>query len=268
MKASSPIAILRRYANSASVRVQPCNVCDANVGEWARLCVEFKRAGRRIELHASKSLLRLEVGVETTFACSINRPDRISLMNEPLSEPPGLPRTLVFENPAFRKLPGQADLRDWLSQPENRAAVDSLNLSQRESVHIYGNSLVFIFEPPRSIDAALADILALAERLPKDDARVPCGCFEIDNLILDPSKLPEDLRLLVPHIRAWAIGDDVRREEKLRTAEREQKSRLLRDVSPYLDCINAYLDSFGDETLPDEAILLGNLAEAVSEITE
>ena len=46
----------------------------------------------------------------------------------------------------------------------------------------------------------------------------------------------------------------------------KQKKKLVKTVWPYMVGINEFLDSFGDEPLSHEAILLGNLAELISEL--
>ncbi|HEY8784220.1 MAG TPA: hypothetical protein VIM16_21510 [Mucilaginibacter sp.] len=46
----------------------------------------------------------------------------------------------------------------------------------------------------------------------------------------------------------------------------KQKKKLIKTVYPYMIEINEFLDSLGDEPLGHEAILLGNLAELVSEL--
>ena len=46
----------------------------------------------------------------------------------------------------------------------------------------------------------------------------------------------------------------------------KQKKKIVNKVYPYMTEINEFLNSFGDNPLSHEAILIGNLAELVSEI--
>ena len=51
----------------------------------------------------------------------------------------------------------------------------------------------------------------------------------------------------------------------LRMSEKE-KQKLIKAVRPFFNEINAYLDSFKDGPLSEEAMSMGNLAELVSEL--
>jgi hypothetical protein len=46
----------------------------------------------------------------------------------------------------------------------------------------------------------------------------------------------------------------------------KKKNELVHIVSPLLNDINNYLSSFEDRPLSEEAILIGNLAELVTEL--
>ena len=62
------------------------------------------------------------------------------------------------------------------------------------------------------------------------------------------------------------IQDDCEREQLMEETSQKQKVKLLNTVNPLMNTINQFLDSFGDEPLSHEAILLGNLAELISEL--
>ena len=88
----------------------------------------------------------------------------------------------------------------------------------------------------------------------------------IGELELRPARLPERLRHLASFMPQWAIGDDVVRAEKREQASAAELRELVEAVSPHWDEINAYLDAAHEETpVPDEAILLGYLAECAAE---
>lgn len=90
--------------------------------------------------------------------------------------------------------------------------------------------------------------------------------MEVDGLEFDEAKLPENLRPLAPYIVTWSVSDDVGRQEMVESASEEELAQLVANVSPLFPEINAYLDSLRGRTEPDEAMLLGSLAELVSEL--
>ena len=62
------------------------------------------------------------------------------------------------------------------------------------------------------------------------------------------------------------LADDVEREDKIESAKEEDLRRIVDMVFPKMRVINEYLDGFYGKTMPDEAILIGNLAQLVDEI--
>jgi hypothetical protein len=70
---------------------------------------------------------------------------------------------------------------------------------------------------------------------------------------LDPDKVPEDLRALVPLAQEWGIGDDVDRGAKGERASPEERARLRAAVAPRSDRITTWLDSFRGNPMSDEA---------------
>ena len=70
---------------------------------------------------------------------------------------------------------------------------------------------------------------------------------------LDPAKVPADLRDLVPLAQSWGIGDDVARSERVQKASAAERSELRAALGPRQARITAWLDSFGQGAMPDEA---------------
>jgi hypothetical protein len=158
------------------------------------------------------------------------------------------------------------DVRDWLRDPQNVRVLQALNCSESRSLHVYRNGLTFYTDSNQATPQLLEALVAVARRQPREEQVPRTGLMQIDGLELDSKKLPSHLRSLAPYIAWWAIGDDVDRERRLARAKRAEVKKLLFDATPLLKSINRYLDSFGDAPLPDEAILIGRLAEAVAEL--
>jgi hypothetical protein len=70
---------------------------------------------------------------------------------------------------------------------------------------------------------------------------------------LDSAKVPADLRDLVPFAQRWGIGDDVARSERVQKATAAERSELRAAFGPRQARITAWLDSFGQGAMPDEA---------------
>jgi hypothetical protein len=70
---------------------------------------------------------------------------------------------------------------------------------------------------------------------------------------LDPAKVPADLRDLVPFAQRWGIGDDVARAERVENATDVERSELRAAFGPRQAQVTAWLDSFGQGAMPEEA---------------
>ncbi len=70
---------------------------------------------------------------------------------------------------------------------------------------------------------------------------------------LDSDKVPADLRDLVPLAQRWGIGDDVARSERVQKATDAERSELRAAFGPRQARITAWLDSFGQRAMPEEA---------------
>jgi hypothetical protein len=210
------------------------------------------------------SRLSLEIGgFETPLAFAVGAPDRICLMNRLLMLRPRVTQLPVFvaEGAAL------ARAGRWLSGRHHVEAMNRLNCSKHEPLYVYKNALVLLAVPERTSAGLLESLVHFADSLPRPPSTArPEGHLTIDGLTLGPELLPEDLRKLLPHVERWAVGDDIERHERLVHAKRGELAKLLREVGPMLIRIDEYLDSFGSGQLPDEAVLLGELAQAVAEL--
>ncbi|MBC7897133.1 MAG: hypothetical protein H7066_17070 [Cytophagaceae bacterium] len=83
---------------------------------------------------------------------------------------------------------------------------------------------------------------------------------------LDASRVPEDLRALVPIVQEWGIGDDVDRGDKVEGASAEERQKLRDALAPHQDRITAWLNSFGQNVMPDEAAAFMYAQLALEEI--
>ena len=168
----------------------------------------------------------------------------------------------------YRSAATDADsLRDWLTTGLG-ALLDRQELHGAERIESFCGRVHFMCSMNRSLEDAALFVAKLCKSLP-DATIVPAslepGELVVDGLRFNESKLAEDLKPLAPFVPKWAVGDDKVRERKIARASKRAKKMLIETVQPLFPAINAYLDRFGD-ALPDEAILIGNVAEAAAEI--
>lgn len=83
---------------------------------------------------------------------------------------------------------------------------------------------------------------------------------------LEPARVPDELRHLVPLAAEWGIGDDIERMERVETATAAEREALAAAVSPYQSRITAWLDSFGTDEMSDEAAAFMYLQLALEEM--
>lgn len=94
------------------------------------------------------------------------------------------------------------------------------------------------------------------------------GTSETQAVELDASKVPEDLRSLVPLAARWGIGDDVDRNAKVDKATDAERAELKNAIDPLSTRITAWLDSFPvGAPMTDEAAAFMYMHLALEEMT-
>jgi hypothetical protein len=83
---------------------------------------------------------------------------------------------------------------------------------------------------------------------------------------LQPEKVPEHLRHLVPLAEQWGIGDDVERAESIERASPADRQALIQALAPHQSQITAWLDAFGTDVMSDEAAAFMYMQLAVEEM--
>jgi hypothetical protein len=96
-------------------------------------------------------------------------------------------------------------------------------------------------------------LLALIGCGSMSDDTPPQGSGAAESQKLNVNNVPEDLRHLVPLAERWGIGDDVDRHAAVGRATPAEREELERAVAPADARITAWLDSFGQQPMPDEA---------------
>ena len=83
---------------------------------------------------------------------------------------------------------------------------------------------------------------------------------------LEANNVPAELRHLVPLAERWGIGDDVDRNAAVDRATPAERAELERALAPVHARITAWLDSFGQQPMPDEAAAFMYMQLALEEM--
>ena len=84
---------------------------------------------------------------------------------------------------------------------------------------------------------------------------------------LDPEKVPEQLRDLLPLAAKWGIGDDIIREDFEQKASEGEKQELKNSLSGRTAEVTQWLDSFEiGKPMPEEAACFMYMLEALAEM--
>jgi hypothetical protein len=143
-----------------------------------------------------------------------------------------------------------------LRKPAIRKYIRALNPGPKESLHILQGQVALYLQRYKS-----GEVLDALKRL----SMLVCNLRDASKQAIGFEALPAEFHGLIPLIQRWGITDDEERSERLVRASRSVRSLLVKEVEPYFNVINRYLDSFGSKPLPEHAVLLGALAECVSE---
>ncbi len=83
---------------------------------------------------------------------------------------------------------------------------------------------------------------------------------------LNAENVPADLRHLVPLAQRWGIGDDVDRNAAVDRATAAERAELEQAIAPVDARITAWLNSFGQQPMPDEAAAFMYMQLALEEM--
>ena len=83
---------------------------------------------------------------------------------------------------------------------------------------------------------------------------------------LNPEEVPADLRHLVPLAERWGIGDDVERNAKVESSTPAEREELRTAITAVHSSITAWLDSFGQGAMTNEAAAFMYMQLALEEL--
>lgn len=89
---------------------------------------------------------------------------------------------------------------------------------------------------------------------------------DLDDVALDPQRIPEQFRHLLDHAKEWAIGDDAERADYMAQVPRGHLQAFVNAVWPLMGEIEAWCQEHREEVPePDEVMLFDWMCESAAE---
>jgi hypothetical protein len=209
----------------------------------------------KIKIDEYKDLCTIGVNVNSNLSFSINKPDRI-FGNKIPKHFSDLPYEIYVSDETYDFVKDKYLENFWISLV---VLLKRIRLSASECVFVYNNCVFFCVTAQRDFALILDDIIDLInanEKIFKRETKRN----------ISSKKIPDNLKPLVPLLKKYSISDDSDREQLIDGMGEKEKLKLFNSVQPFFEEINIYLDSFKDMPLSEEAMLIGELAELVSEL--
>lgn len=251
---------LKELSNKLGGAIRSQNLSNWNLnGKSNRKLVIKNHRGFKIVIDEYDKIFDIDVvwkNLQSNFALSINLPNKLHGYNKPTTIN-NFPYKVYFSKDNDPNLLENKNFQTFW-EPFSKKMTDMI-LTEIEGVFFITGAIYLAFSYERDVISIIDYIIDLIENNPIIFYKIP------DERIFKKN-IPENLRSLIPLLKKWSIPDDSEREQLLEETSEKQKKKLVKTVGPYMVEINQFLDLFGDEPLSHEAILLGNLAELVSEL--
>lgn len=248
MTTAEQIKILTKEFRPTSQKI---NIFDPNIQDTSTKFFKINdKEGNTFKLFAFSDRIKIETPLKTLLLFAINLPDIVCLANKILSN--GSDTNKVYTDQS-----NDNSVLNCIKLIEQD--LQDLGLETNEGLFIYRNVIQLTINKTRQLIPEISTLLKIKSKI---EHRFPENPETVD-----VSKIPADLHDLIPILVEWAISDDLERDEKIKQSSKAKLKKVIDIVNPKINLINNYLNNFKDEPLPYEAILIGNLAELVSELT-
>jgi hypothetical protein len=247
---------LKELAIHIGGKIKRQEILNANFKErsFRRLLIKNYK-GYKIQIDDYGDVYLLGLNINSDLSFSINNPEKIFLYKKEINLGDVLYKVYASDVD-YNPLKNESLQAFWKSFSDK---IKVLQLSANESIFFYNNYISFALNPKRNLIQILDDTIDLISFHNKVFEK------ESKSIILEKN-IPNNLRPLFPLLKKWSVSDDGEREQLIEETSKRQKKKLISTVEPLMKEINVFLDSFKNEPLNEEAILLGNLAELVSEL--
>jgi len=237
-------------------KIQKQTLFDSNFDEASNRKLTVKDYRQyKIRINEYQDLYSLGISVNSDLALSINKSDWMFGFKIPKNVS-GLSNKVYVRDETYTFDQNEYVISFWNSLV---ALLNKIGLSESEGVFFYNNGISFSLKKERDVVSILNDIIDLI------NANKNIFKRETKRRILS-ARVPENLKPLIPLLKKYAVSDDSDREQLKERMTGKEKQKLINTVRPFFNEINAYLDSFKDNPLSEEAMSIGDLAELVSEL--
>jgi hypothetical protein len=247
---------LKEFSDFFKGKIECQNLLNVNFKEIStrRLVVKSYR-DFKLEINEFGSLCSIGITAESDFFFSINKPDRVLFVDKSINIS-DFPYKVYVRNENNNPFLNINFIEFWKVFSDK---IIDFKLNENECIYFHRNRIIFVLSSYRELIPIINEYIDIIK---KNDS-----IFKKHNKnIIFKKNIPDVLRQLTPLLKKWAIADDGERDKLIEEATQQQKKQLIKKVEPLFNEINCFLESFNDRPLSYEAILLGNLAELVSEL--
>lgn len=237
--------VLQHY----NLNSQKVDIFNPNVKDTSKRLFKIKdQEGNAFTLYVFTESISIEKKLNTVLHFSVNLPDEIFLVHN------------LIENNYGLKIFSDESEHNNIFRCINiiHTRIQQLQLGLQEGLFIYRNGVQLVVDKSRQLIPELMLLQQICSSIDRN--------FSGSVNVIDPSVIPGNLAVLIPLLQEWAISDDEERSEKINTSSKSKLKKIVDEVSPKMEMINTYLNSFNNEPLPYEATLVGYLAELVSDV--
>jgi len=262
--------VITELAKKFKGKVSRCEVYDANVctirsvsgrpwelepvsGEPFDQRLRFTRSGRKVTVLANKAYVHGSAsGIFASRPFIINSKQKVGFRSE-------LADTLSVSGeryPVFTEDGNvSSEQKDLLGRSELLSLIAQSGLRDGESLYFTRGEIGFYLKGPDGarVTRVIDRVIELARKV------------ETTEKGLNLKLLPAQFHSIIPLIKKWAVADDSERDDLLAATPVIVLQSLGEEVSPFLNSIDSYLDSFGGKAPTEEAVALGRLAECAVE---
>lgn len=233
-----------------NVKSRTINHYNANFTGNATKEYRFEYEGCKYKVYGFEKVIIIEADIDTSVIFTVNISDKVCSLNQPAGKVADK-NIYTCDYDTGRSFECACLISDFIKR---------LDLNSDEGIIVCKNGIQLAIN---SLDKILDSLAILNNLIKTIETHFPGEATKKTDI----SQIPDNLRSLIPYLEEWAISDDENRQIKIASSSKRELKHLIDEISPKINQINQYLDSFGERPLTPEAILIGQLGELIDEIT-
>lgn len=237
-------------------KIKTQHLINANIGVSTRRLVIKKYRQFHVEINEYADRYAISLNVFSVLHFSVNKPNIIFGCSQP-NKLKNFPYTVYTQEHKHVSTQNKTFQKFW--DLFSILLID-FQLEASECVFFYSNKVIFALDLKRDMAKSLDKIIdLLIENNTIFKKKEP-------RLKIDPSKIPDNLKVVLPFLKEYSVSDDSERDELVENMSNDQKTALKETIFPVMPEIESYLDSFESKPFTHEASLILSLAELVAEL--